>query len=537
MESVGSSSPPKPWNPEATLLDYIDQALHLYGHNPAYSQEGRTLTYRELIVASRSIAAYLQHHPALKAGDRIAVQLPNTLLYPVIAWAIIQAGMVIVNVNPQYTERETLKQLQDADVRAWFCADIAAHLVERLRPELACDLVVVCRLFDLHPWPQRNLYQLIVRYKRKAIKPYARHQVISFRKLLREAKRKVWKRPPANPRDLAMLQYTGGSTGVLKGAMLSHGNLIANLEQVSQFLEDSSFIRGREVVIAPLPIYHIFCFTVHCASSLITGMHNILILDATQFGSMIQELKRWPFACITGVNTLFHGLLRFESFRNLSFENLKYAIAGGMKLDPQVARLWEEVTGKPVLEGFGMTELSPVASWNPPRANRIGTIGKPMPWTEFRLVDDDGRAIVAPETAGELQVRGPQVMVGYWHKPEETMKHLSPDGWMKTGDLAAFDIDGYWKIVGRKKRMILVSGFNVYPQEIESVLLQHPDIADCRVLGVHHPINGEAVKAQLVSRNKDLKVQDIREYCRKNMTSYKIPRQIEFHDALPPLAT
>lgn len=535
MDADRSSSLQKPWNPEATLLDYIDQALQIYGNNPAYSQEGQTLSYREMIVKSRAIAAYLQQHPGLKPGDRIAVQLPNTLLYPVIAWGVLQAGMIIVNVNPQYTARETLKQLQDADVRAWFCADVSAHLLEEVRPELNCPLVVVCRLFDLHPWPQRNLFQFVIRYKRKAIKPYARHQVISFRKLLRDAARKVWKRPEPRPHDIAMLQYTGGSTGVLKGAMLSHSNLIANLEQVSQFLEQSSFIRGQEVVIAPLPIYHIFCFTVHCASSLITGMHNILILDATQFSSLIRELSRWPFACITGVNTLFHGLMRFESFRKLPFHHLKYAIAGGMKLEPQVARLWEEVTGKPVLEGFGMTELSPVASWNPPLANRIGTIGKPMPWTEFRIVDDDGRTLAAPEAIGELQVRGPQVMVGYWHKPEETIQHLSPDGWMRTGDLASFDIDGYWKIVGRKKRMILVSGFNVYPQEIEGVLLQHPDVVACQVFGVHHPINGEAIKVQIVSRNKELKAQDIRDYCKKNLTSYKIPRQIEFHESLPPL--
>ncbi|MBC7662050.1 MAG: AMP-binding protein [Chitinophagaceae bacterium] len=522
------------WDKSKTLIDYLDEVRGRYAELPAYTQDGQTLTYEAVVRLSRKVASYLQNHQKLERGDRIAVQLPNTLLYPVIAWGILQAGMVIVNVNPQYTPLETERQLKDADVRAWFCADISAHLIERVRPNLQCPVIVVCRLFELHPFIQRNIAQFVMKYRRKIIKPYQRHDGLGFAKILREGGAKPWIPPQLKAEDLAMLQYTGGSTGVHMGAMLTHANLVANMEQVNHFLRDS-IVPGKEILIAPLPIYHIFSFTVHCAVALLAGSHNVLILDASNIKSVAAAMQRFKFTSMTGVNTLFFALMRLPSFRDIDFRSLKFSIAGGMKLDPAVAARWEEVTGSPILEGFGMTELSPIASWNPSHANRLGTIGLPLPQTEMKLTREDGSVVDEPDTAGELWIRGPQVMKGYWRNEEQTAQHIDQDGWMRSGDLASFDKDNYWKIIGRKKRMILVSGFNVYPQEVENVLRSHPDLKDARVVGRMHPVNGESVKAYVLSEKQDLTQVELREFCRQYLTSYKIPKQFEIVNELPAL--
>jgi long-chain acyl-CoA synthetase len=521
-----------PWDQGRTLIDVLSEVGSKFAKEPAFTQSGKTLTFAELLRLSRRVAAYLQSRAELKPGDRVAVQLPNTLLYPVVAWGILQAGMVIVNLNPQYTARETLRQLSDAEAKAWFCADISAHLISEVRKSYAPPLVITCRLFELHPWPQRNIYQFVLRYRRKAIRPYSDHQVVAFHAVLRAVSERRWVKPEVRPSDLAMLQYTGGSSGVHMGAMLSHENLVANLEQVRQFLNDQAPL-AKEVLVAPLPLYHIFSFTVHCAAALLSGFHTVLIMDASNIKSVVADLRRVPFTVITGVNTLFFALMRLESFRKLDFRTLKFAIAGGMKLDPSVARRWQELTGAPILEGFGMTELSPVASWNPLNDNRLGTIGKPLPFTEMRLTDTHGQPITATDTPGELWVRGPQVMKGYWQRPDETARHVNEEGWMRTGDLATFDRDNYWSIVGRKKRMILVSGFNVYPQEVEDVLRSHPDVTDAYVVGKLHPVNGESIKAYIITGNQALTVHSLREYCRQHLTSYKLPKQIEVVDVLP----
>ena len=380
------------WDTSRTLIDAFADLGREFAELPAYSQSGQTISYKELLRLSRRVAAYLQARPDLAKGDRIAVQIPNTLLYPVVAWGILQAGMVIVNLNPQYTLRETLRQMRDAEAKAWFCADICAHLIEGVRQEWPIPLVVCCRLFELHPWPQRNIYQFVLRYRRKAIKPYSEYQILAFRSLLRQSSAKGWTKPDLGPDDLAMLQYTGGSSGIHMGAMLSHGNLVANMRQVQQFLAEQGQF-AQEVLIAPLPLYHIFSFTVHCAASLLSGCHNVLILDGSNIKGFVSELRRVKFTIITGVNTLFYALLRLDSFKTIDFRGLKFSIAGGMKLDPEVGKSWESLTGSPILEGFGMTELSPVASWNPKAANKLGTIGKPMPSTEMRLTDASGRRI------------------------------------------------------------------------------------------------------------------------------------------------
>ena len=520
------------WDKTKTLVDTIEDVRSRYSALPAYSQQGKTLSYEEMVRLSRNVASYLQNHPELKVGDRVAVQTPNTLYYPVIAWGILQAGMVIVNLNPQYTATETERQLKDADVRAWFCADISAHLIEPVRVHLNCPVVVVCRLFELHSFAKRNIFQFVLEHRKKAIKPYARKNLLSFQKVLREGARRKWVKPKLDANDLAMLQYTGGSSGVHMGAMLTHANLVANMEQVNHFLSDG-IETGKEILIAPLPIYHIFSFTVHCAASLLSGCHNILILDASNMATLLAELKRWKFTIVTGVNTLFFALMRMSSFATVDFSSFKFAIAGGMKLDPQVAEKWQKLTGGPILEGFGMTELSPVASWNPRHDNRLGTIGKPMPQTEMRLTDANERVIDVPGVSGELWVRGPQVMVGYWGKKDQTESHIDKEGWMRTGDLASFDQDNYWKIIGRKKRMILVSGFNVYPVEVEKALKSHPDIEDALVVGRTHPVNGEAVKAYIIPKKQGLVASDIRDFLKKDLTSYKLPKQLEFVESFP----
>ncbi|MDQ3230354.1 MAG: AMP-binding protein, partial [Pseudobdellovibrionaceae bacterium] len=475
--------------------------------------------------------AFLQSLPQLQPGDRVAVQVPNILAYPVIAFGIIKAGFVLVNTNPLYTPRETQRQLVNADIKVWFVAETAAHMVPMLSHELNDPTVVVCELFTLQPRWRRWGLHFHLHYRKRAVADYPRRSYLTLDKVLRLGKRQTWTKPNVSPQDLMMLQYTGGSTGVLKGAMLTHANVVSNMHQVLLFLSQSIH-RGRETIIAPLPLYHIFAFTVHCGMPLLAGTHNVLILDPTALRILFKELVRYPFSAMTGVNTLFYSLLRMDSFRAMDFSRLRFAIAGGMKLDPKVARHWEDVTGRPLLEGFGMTETSPVACFNPPDANRIGSIGQPVPGTGMKLVNLQGHDIDLPHTPGELWIRGPQVMLGYWRNPEETARHLTADGWVKTGDIATFDEDGYWFIVGRVKRMILVSGFNVYPSEVEDVIRLHPDVIDCEASGVPHAITGEIVKVRVVSRNKTLKAQDIREHCRRFLTSYKLPKHVEFVDSL-----
>jgi long-chain acyl-CoA synthetase len=514
-----------------TMLDCLAAAASTFADRPAYSQFGRTLSFREMDRLSSSVAAWLQSLPDVKPGDRVAVQLPNVLAYPVIAFGIIKAGLVLVNTNPLYTPRETQRQVLNADIKVWFVAETTASIVSMLVHELNDPRIVICELFTLQPLCRRLVMNFHLRYRRRAVTAYDRNRYPTLDKVLHLGKKRPWIKPNVQPDDLMMLQYTGGSTGVLKGAMLTHANVVSNMHQILNFL-GANVEPGKETIIAPLPLYHIFAFTVHCGMPLLAGTHNILILDPTALGLLLQELQRYPFSAMTGVNTLFYSLLRMDNFRAMDFSRLRFAIAGGMKLDPKVARHWENVTGKPLLEGFGMTETSPVACFNPPDANRIGSIGKPVPNTELKLVNTDDQDVLTPHTPGELWIRGPQVMLGYWRNPEETARHRTRDGWVKSGDLATFDEDGYWYIVGRVKRMILVSGFNVYPSEIEDVVRLHPDVIDCEVIGQPHAVTGEIVKVRVLSRNKELKAQDIRDHCRRFLTSYKLPKHVEFVDSL-----
>ncbi len=520
------------WDTKRTLIDAFETFTKDHAKEPAYTQNSQTISYETLKEKSRRIAAYLMALPGMKKGDRVAIQVPNTLAYPVLAWGIIQAGMVIVNLNPQYSPYETKKQLADSGANVWFCSELSAHMIEEIRREISLTQVIVAPLFALHFWPKRLVFDWIVRRRKKLIRPYSQNDVSDLTTILRQAKSRDWQRPFLAANDLAMLQYTGGSSGTFMGAMLTHANLVANMEQVRSFLS-SQGQSAKEVLIAPLPLFHIFSFTVHCAASLLTGSHNILILDATQIKSVAEEMKKYRFTIITGVNTLFYALLRLESFKSINWSDLKFAIAGGMKLDPEVARRFETATGQPILEGFGMTELSPVASWNPKTKNKLGTIGKALPATEMELRSDDGQRITSPNTPGELWVRGPQVMQGYWQREEETRYHKDAEGWMRTGDLAEFDEEHYWKIIGRKKRMILVSGFNVYPSEVEAALKSHPAVLDAKVVGRPHPVNGESVKAYVVSRQGELSMATLRDYLKSFLTPYKIPKSIDFVTELP----
>jgi long-chain acyl-CoA synthetase len=512
------------------MLDCLATAAIEFADRPAYSQFGRSLTFREMDRLSTRIAAYLQSLPNVNPGDRVAVQLPNILAYPVIAFGIIKAGLVLVNTNPLYTPRETQRQLINADIKVWFVAETTAYIVSMLAHELNDLTIIICELFTLQRRWRRLGMEFHLRYRKRAVAEYDRRH-LTLDQALRLGKKQSWVKPDVQPDDLMMLQYTGGSTGILKGAMLTHANVVSNMHQVFNFL-GASIAPGHETIIAPLPLYHIFAFTVHCGLPLLAGTHNVLILDPTALGILIQELQRYPFSAMTGVNTLFYSLLRMDTFRAMNFSQLRFAIAGGMKLDPKVARHWEDVTGKPLLEGFGMTETSPVACFNLPDANRIGSIGKAVPGTELKLVDTHGHEISTPHVPGELWIRGPQVMLGYWRNPEETARHLTRDGWVKSGDLATFDEDGYWFIVGRVKHMILVSGFNVYPCEIEDVVRLHPDVIDCEVTGQPHAVTGEVVRVRVVTRNKELKPHDIRNHCRRFLTSYKLPKHVEFVDSL-----
>ncbi|MEQ6916556.1 AMP-binding protein [Halomonas aquatica] len=515
----------------ASVMEIFHASVARFGGKPAFSCMGRVMSYTELDRLSGHFAAWLQQETSLQPGDRIAIQLPNLLQFPVAVFGALRAGMVVVNTNPLYTEREMANQFRDAGVRAIVILANMADKLERILERTDIRHVVVTELGDLHPFPKRQVINAVVKHVKKLVPPFSLPEATGFRRALSTGAAQSHREVSQGPDDIAALQYTGGTTGQAKGAMLTHRNLVANMLQARQAI-GPALTEGAETIIAPLPVYHIYTFTVNCLFMMETGNHSVLIPNPRDLDAFVKTLARVPFTGFIGLNTLFNALCSREDFRRLDFSRLHLTISGGMALTRASAKRWEEVTGCQVAEGYGLTETSPIVSFNPVDAIQLGTIGIPVAGTEVKVVDADG--LDAPyDTVGELYVRGPQVMKGYWCHDDETAMVIDEQGWFRTGDIAVIQPDGYIRIVDRKKDMILVSGFNVYPNEIEDVVATHPGVVESAVVGVPDAVSGEAIKLFVVSRDERLDTETLRAWCRKGLAGYKVPRFVEFRDELP----
>ncbi len=519
-------------DPEAfdTVLDLFDQKTKEFADKPAYTCMGHTLTYGDIDRLSGNFAAYLQNETDLQPGDRIAVQLPNILQYPIAVFGALRAGLVVVNTNPLYTDRELEHQMNDSGAKALVVyAGMAAQAI-RVQPKTPIKRIIATEIADMHPGLKRVLVNTVVKKVKKMVPAYDTSKVTSFRDTLKKGSSKTYKRVATPHDETIILQYTGGTTGVAKGAMLTNRNLIANMLQCYEFFK-LTLKDGQETFVAPLPLYHIYAFTVNCMTIMLTGNHNLLIPNPRDIPGFVKELGKHRFTGFAGLNTLFVALMNNEDFKKVDFSALKLTISGGMALTQTAAERWEETTGCPISEGYGLTETSPVISFNPAGYQQLGTIGIPAPGTEVRIADDDGK-ILGFDESGELQVRGPQVMKGYWNRPDDTAKSIDEEGFFKTGDIAVLQKDGYLKIVDRKKDMIVVSGFNVYPNEIEEVLTRHPKVVECAAVGVPSEKTGEAVKVFVVT-NGPVEEKELSDFCRESLTAYKVPKQFVFRDELP----
>tara|TARA_R110000744_G_scaffold31715_14_gene74502 strand:- start:2215 stop:3873 length:1659 start_codon:yes stop_codon:yes gene_type:complete len=519
-------------NPDsyASIVDILEQAVSTYADSVSYINLGKSITFKELDQQSKQFAAYLQHS-GLKKGDAVAIMMPNLLQYPVALFGVLRAGMVVVNVNPQYTARELKHQLNDADAKAIVIVENFACTLSEVIDDTPVKTVMLTQIGDMLGFPKKWLTNLVVKHVKKMVPSFSLPSAIHFMDALKEGASKSYERPTLTGDDIAFLQYTGGTTGVSKGAMLSHRNMVANLEQASAILNTVT-VPNKELVVTALPLYHIFALQANCLLFLKLGCANLLITNPRDMPAFVSELGKYPFTVLTGVNTLFNGLLNTPSFAELDFSKVKFSLGGGMAVQRSVAERWYKLTGHVLLEGYGLTECSPIVSVNPPQLEQYnGSIGLPLPSTDIRLVDDDG-VDVAPGEAGEMLVKGPQVMVGYLNRPEAT-EEIMQNGWLATGDIARCDEDGYFYIVDRKKDMILVSGFNVFPNEIEEVAAMHDHIVEVAAVGIPHEASGEVVKLYAVRREDSLSEQDVIEHCRKHLTGYKVPKKVEFRDELP----
>ncbi|MGK0152744.1 long-chain-fatty-acid--CoA ligase FadD2 [Pseudomonas putida] len=526
-------------NAYTSVVEVFERSCKRFADRPAFSNLGVTLTYAELERHSAAFAAWLQQHTDLKPGDRIAVQMPNVLQYPIAVFGALRAGLIVVNTNPLYTEREMRHQFKDSGARALVYLNMFGKRVQEVLPDTGIEYLIEAKMGDLLPTAKGWLVNTVVDKLKKMVPAYHLPQAVQFKQVLRQGRESSHKAVPLSLDDIAVLQYTGGTTGLAKGAMLTHGNLVANMLQVlacfSQHGPDGQKLikDGQEVMIAPLPLYHIYAFTANCMCMMVTGNHNVLITNPRDISGFIKELGKWRFSALLGLNTLFVALMDHPGFRQLDFSALKVTNSGGTALVKATAERWEVLTGCRIVEGYGLTETSPVASTNPyGQLARLGTVGIPVAGTAFKVIDDDGNELPLGER-GELCIKGPQVMKGYWQQPEATAQALDAEGWFKTGDIAVIDPDGFTRIVDRKKDMIIVSGFNVYPNEIEDVVMGHPKVANCAAIGVPDERSGEAVKLFVVPREGGLSVDELKAYCKANFTGYKVPKHIVLRESLP----
>ena len=516
-----------------SLLDVFERNFSRYGQKTAYICMGASISFKQLDLYSRQIASYLQSLGLVK-GDKVGVMMPNLLQYPIIALGVIRAGMILVNVNPLYTSRELSHQLHDSGAKALFIVENFAKTYQDAEDKGQIEHVVVCKIGDMLGTVKGVVVNLVARHIKKMIPPYRIPNSVSFKEALGAVSASNYERPELNLSDVALLQYTGGTTGVAKGAMLSHGNLVANMLQVSALM-NSAFeddIDSRDVILTALPLYHVFSFMVCGICSMYQGYTGLLIPNPRDLDGLIKEMGKYKPSFIPAVNTLFNGLVHKDSFADLDFSNLKASIGGGMSVLPSVAKEWHKITGLPIVEGYGLSETSPVVAFNPMTiAEFTGKIGIPAPSTDVVLIDEEEN-VVALGDRGEICVKGPQVMIGYQNRPEETTESFTASGYLKTGDIGIMDEKGFIKIVDRKKDMILVSGFNVYPNEIEEAMSDHPAVVECGAIGVPNDERGEEPKLFVVKKGA-VTEKELLEYGKKQLTGYKRPRHIQFVDELP----
>jgi long-chain acyl-CoA synthetase len=514
-----------------SVKELLERTCAAHADRVAYIQMGRQITYRELDELSRAFAAWLQLM-GYKKGDRLAIMLPNTLQYPIALFGALRAGLVVVNTNPLYTAPELEHQLADSGASAILVLENFAHVVEAVLPRTKLKHVLVTAVGDLLSFPKSWIVNFVVRHVRKQVRRWNMEGATNFKAALAKGRESRFTPVDIDPQDLAFLQYTGGTTGVAKGAMLTHRNICANVLQAEAWV-GQSFLAEPSVLITPIPLYHIFALTANCLLFCRLGWTNVLIINPRDFPAVIAELKKYPFAFITGVNTLFNALLHAPGFDQIDFSSLRITLGGGMAVQESVARRWKEATGGHVLtQAWGLTETSPAACINPPSAEFNGSIGLPIPSTEVAIKDDAGNDLPIGKV-GEICVRGPQVMLGYWNRPDETDKVMLPDGWLRTGDIGRMDEAGFVYIEDRKKDMILVSGFNVYPNEVEAVAATHPGILEAAAVAQPDEHSGEVVALFVVRKDPNLTEREIIDFCRQSLAGYKTPKHVYFKPDLP----
>ena len=516
----------------ASLKELLASSALRFADRPAYKSMGTVMTYRQLDEASRAFAAWLQQVARLRRGDRVALMLPNLLQYPVVLFGVLRAGMVVVNVNPLYTPRELEHQLKDSGAAAIVVLENFAHTLAQVIESTPTRTVITTQVGDLLPPLRRLLTNAVVKRVKKLVPPWRLPGAVSLDRVLAAGRAQALDDVELGHDDLAFLQYTGGTTGVAKGAMLTHGNMVANVLQVAAWMSPN-LNEGEETLVIPLPLYHVFALT-GCLSFFSMGAQTVLVANPRDMPAFIKALRQTPFTAIIGVNTLFRAMLDAPAFAQVELRQLKLAVAGGMAVQHVVAQRWKERAGVPLVEGYGLTETSPVAIANPITIQEwSGQIGVPVPSTDAAVLDDDGRPVPLGEV-GEIGVRGPQVMRGYWNRPDETAKVMTADGWLRTGDMGLMDERGSIRLTDRKKDMIVVSGFKVFPNEIEDVLTMHPGVLEAAAIGVADERSGEKVKAVVVRKDPSLSEAELLAHCRQHLTAYKVPRSVEFRsDPLP----
>jgi long-chain acyl-CoA synthetase len=518
-------------NKYESLAKVFDDVVSRYGDKVAFQNMDKTLTFNELKVNVDAFAWYLQNKTNLKPGDRVAIQMPNLLQFPVAMFAVIKCGFVVVNTNPLYTPAEMKHQYKDSGAKAIVILENFGSNFQEIQADTDIETVIVARIGDMLGGLKGSIVNLVVKHVKKMVPAYDLPNAISFKSILSEGAGKNPTKVNITHENVAFLQYTGGTTGVSKGAVLTHGNICAQLSQIDGWLT-GLFKDGEAVVITALPLYHIFALTANCITFFNYGARNVLITNPRDMPAFIKDLKKNPFSLITGVNTLFNGLLNQPAFRELDFSNLKISLGGGMAVQDAVALKWQEVTGSPLLEAYGLSETSPAATINPTDgSHRMGTIGLPIPNTELKIFDDDKKEVPMGQR-GEIGIKGPQVMAGYWNRPEATAECMHGDFFL-TGDIGIMDEDGFFKIVDRKKEMVCVSGFNVYPSEVEAVISSHPKVLEVGVRSEPDPKTTECVMAFVVKKDESLTEDEIRDFCREKLTNYKVPKIVVFRDELP----
>ena len=522
-------------NTYASLTGLMRESFERFADRTAFTFMGRGMTYAEMDRLSQAFAAYLKGLGLVK-GDRVAVMMPNVLQYPVVVAAVLRAGFVVVNVNPLYTSRELSSQLKDSGAKVIVILENFAAVLEKCLAETPIQHIVMCTMGDRLGALKGTLVNYVVRRVKKMVPAYHLPQAVPFNEALRAGSGQSWQDPDLHGEDLAVLQYTGGTTGVAKGAELLHRNLVANMLQSDAWFKPALQKQDPSqatVFICALPLYHIFAFTVNMLFVLRIGGHSVLIPNPRDIPALLTELSKHRFHVFPAVNTLFNAIGHHPDVNKVDWSSLQLSLGGGMAVQEPVATLWQKITGTSIIEGYGLSETSPIASANPVTSTQFtGDIGLPFPNTEMKIIDDDGNGL-PPGQPGEIAIRGPQVMAGYWQRPDETARVMTPDGFFRTGDVGVMDMHGRFKIVDRKKDMILVSGFNVYPNEVEEVVASHPGVLECAVIGTPDEHSGEAVKLVVVRSDPNLSEADLRDHCKRNLTGYKQPKHIEFRTELP----